>query len=64
MAVETPERLFAWYLGDPGQPRLIGEIGRLSNGDASLRYAPPWLEHGFALSEDMPLKSPVPTAPE
>lgn len=56
MAVETPERLFAWYLGDPGQPRLIGEIGRLSNGDASLRYAPPWLEHGFALSEDMPLR--------
>ena len=56
MAVETPERLFAWYLGDPGQPRLIGEIGRLSNGDASLSYAPPWLEHGFALSEDMSLR--------
>lgn len=56
MAIEMPERLFAWYLGDPDRPRLIGEIGRLSNGDASLSYAPPWLEHGFALSEDMPLR--------
>ncbi len=56
MAVEVPQRLFAWYLGDPHQPRLIGEIGRLSNGDASLSYAPAWLEHGFALSEDMPLR--------
>jgi serine/threonine-protein kinase HipA len=56
MAVEVPQHLFAWYLGDPQQPRLIGEIGRLSNGDASLSYAPGWLEHGFALSEDMPLR--------
>lgn len=56
MAVDVPERLFAWYLANPAQPRLIGEIGRLSNGDASLRYARHWLEDGFALSEDMPLR--------
>lgn len=56
MSVEIPERLFAWYLANPAQPRLIGEIGRLSNGDASLRYASTWLQDGFALSEDMPLR--------
>src|SRR5690606_846742 len=54
-----PERLFAWYLADPQSPRLIGEIGRLSNGDASLSYAPTWLAEGFALSEDMPLRDMV-----
>lgn len=59
MAPEVPQSLYAWYLGDPGQPRLIGEIGRLSNGDASLTYAAPWLESGFALSEDMPLRDMV-----
>jgi len=54
-AVQVPERLFAWYLADPRQPVLIGEIGRVSNGDASLTYAPTWRQTGFALSEDMPL---------
>lgn len=55
-AVSVPERLFAWYLSDPRQPVLIGEIGRVSNGDASLTYAPTWRQTGFALSEDMPLR--------
>jgi len=59
VALEMPERLFAWYLADPQRPRLIGEIGRLSNGDASLSYAPSWLAEGFALSEDMPLRDMV-----
>ncbi len=59
MANETPERLFAWYLADPHQPRLVGEIGRLSNGDASLTYAPSWIDQGFALSDDMPLRDLV-----
>jgi serine/threonine-protein kinase HipA len=59
MANETPERLFAWYLADPQRPRLVGEIGRLSNGDASLAYAPSWIDQGFALSDDMPLRDLV-----
>ena len=59
MRTEIPERLFAWYLGDPQQPRLVGEIGRLSNGDASLSYASSWIEQGFALSEDLPLRELV-----
>lgn len=56
MAIDIPERLFAWYLADPQHPRLVGEIGRLSNGDASLAYAASWLADGFALSEDLPLR--------
>ena len=50
-AVSVPERLFAWYLADPRQSVLIGEIGRVSNGDASLTYTPTWRQTGFALSE-------------
>lgn len=57
--VVVPERLFAWYLADPLRPALVGEIGRVSNGDASLTYAPAWLKAGFALSEDMPLREQV-----
>ncbi len=52
----VPERLFAWYLADPQRPVLVGEIGKTSNGDASLTYAPAWLQGGFAISEDMPLR--------
>jgi serine/threonine-protein kinase HipA len=55
----VPERLFAWYLANPLRPVLVGEIGRVSNGDASLTYAPAWLQGGFALSEDMPLREQV-----
>ncbi|MDP2016373.1 type II toxin-antitoxin system HipA family toxin [Hydrogenophaga sp.] len=55
-AASVPERLFAWYLADPQNPVLIGEIGRVSNGDASLTYTPSWRQEGFALSEDMPLR--------
>lgn len=56
MAASVPERLFAWYVADPAEPMLVGEIGRLGNGDASLAYAASWLQMGFALSEDMPLR--------
>ncbi|MBT9464476.1 type II toxin-antitoxin system HipA family toxin [Hydrogenophaga sp.] len=55
-AAAVPERLFVWYLADPHNPVLIGEIGRVSNGDASLTYTPSWQHDGFALSEDMPLR--------
>lgn len=54
--VAVPQRLFAWYLAAPDRPVLVGEVGRLNNGDASLHYAPAWLQAGFALSEDMPLR--------
>ncbi|MDO8778705.1 MAG: type II toxin-antitoxin system HipA family toxin [Burkholderiaceae bacterium] len=50
------DRLFLWWLGDPAQPRPVGELGQAAGGRAvSLRYAPDWLQSGFALSEDLPL---------
>lgn len=50
------DRLFLWWLGDPAQPRRVGELGLVAGGRAvSLRYAPDWLQSGFALSEDLPL---------
>lgn len=52
---KTPDKLYAWLLTDPGQARLIGEIVRQSNGDVGLKYDQAWLDHGFALSDDMPL---------
>jgi serine/threonine-protein kinase HipA len=42
-------------LSDPENPRLVGEITRLNNGDVGLTYDPTWLGTGFALSDDMPL---------
>ena len=50
------DRLFLWWLGDPAQPRLVGELGQAAGGrSVSLRYSPDWLGSGFALSEDLPL---------
>ena len=50
------DRLFLWYLGEPSQPRPVGELGLAAGGrSVSLRYAPDWLRSGFALSEDLPL---------
>jgi serine/threonine-protein kinase HipA len=50
------DRLFLWWLGDPSQPRQVGELALALGGRAvSLRYAPDWLRSGFALSEDLPL---------
>ena len=50
------DQLFLWLLMDPGQPVLIGELDMVrSSRGVSLRYAPSWLERGFALSEDLPL---------
>ena len=51
----SPERLYAWMLRDPQNPRLVGEITRQNNGDVGLTYDPTWFEAGFALSDDMPL---------
>ena len=50
------DRLFLWWLGDPAQPRPVGELGQAAGGrSVSLRYSPDWLRSGFALSEDLPL---------
>ena len=51
----SPDRLYAWMLSDPKNPRLVGEITRQNNGDVGLIYDPTWFEAGFALSDDMPL---------
>jgi serine/threonine-protein kinase HipA len=51
-----PDAMCLWWLGQPQRPILIGTLAivRATRG-VSLRYAPAWLSHGFALSEDLPL---------
>jgi len=50
------DELYLWYLADPAAPRHIGVLKLVAAGKSvSLRYGPAWLEHGFALSEDLPL---------
>jgi serine/threonine-protein kinase HipA len=50
------DRLHLWFVGDPAQPRPVGELQLVSAGKGvSLSYAPSWLATGFALSEDLPL---------
>lgn len=50
------DHLSFWYLSNPSQPRLVGELSLASGGRAeSLRYSPDWLRTGFALSEELPL---------
>lgn len=53
----TPQdTLFLWSRARPAEPALIGALNLVrSNQGVSLRYAPAWLESGFALSEDLPL---------
>ena len=50
------DTLYLWWLGDPAQPVLIGELNtvRASRG-VSLSYTASWLQTGFPLSEDLPL---------
>lgn len=51
-----PNTLYLWYLGNPDDPRLIGELNLvMSARGVSLRYADDWLRTGFPLSEDLPL---------
>lgn len=51
-----PDTLYLWYLGNPAAPVLVGELNLVMNRRAvSLRYAEAWLQHGFSLSEDLPL---------
>lgn len=56
-AYEPRDLLWLWWLADPQDPRLIGELSLLAAvRGAGLRYAPGWLATGFALSEDLPLR--------
>jgi serine/threonine-protein kinase HipA len=50
------DQLYLWLLTVPADPVLVGELNLVrSSRGVSLRYADPWLERGFALSEDLPL---------
>lgn len=49
--------LYLWYLHNPAEPRYVGALKLVSAGKGvSLRYGQDWLSHGFALSEDLPLR--------
>jgi serine/threonine-protein kinase HipA len=53
----TPkDQLSVWWLADPANPKLVGEVALAQSGrGVTLRYAPAWLQSGFPLSEDLPL---------
>jgi serine/threonine-protein kinase HipA len=51
---------FLWWVGNPAEPTLIGELTLVSGGrSVALQYAQEWLRNGFALSEDLPLRADV-----
>ncbi|MEI6804995.1 MAG: HipA domain-containing protein [Myxococcaceae bacterium] len=53
------DQLFLWMLTQPENPKLIGELNLMRNPrGVSLRYAKSWREHGFGVSEDLPLNGP------
>jgi serine/threonine-protein kinase HipA len=53
----APDELQLWYVGDPKQPLHVGTLRLVNQGrSVSLQYAAPWLERGFAISEDLPLQ--------
>jgi len=65
------ETLYLWWLGHPQAPQRVGTLrlvrrSAMQHGGVALRYAPEWLTHGFALSEDLPLRDHefLPTAPD
>ncbi len=53
---QPTDTLYLWWLGQPSHPVPVGTLRavRATRG-VSLRYAPQWLQSGFALSEDLPL---------
>ncbi|WP_431047658.1 type II toxin-antitoxin system HipA family toxin [Roseateles sp. L2-2] len=53
---EPTDMLWLWELTNASSPRLIGELRLVrSLKGVSLTYANAWLNHGFALSEDLRL---------
>lgn len=56
MSYVATDELHLWLLMQPQQPLLVGTLHLVrSTQGVSLRYADSWLEHGFPLSEDLPL---------
>lgn len=50
------DELYLWWLARPQAPVLIGDLRWVpSLRGASLQYDTHWRQHGFALSEDLPL---------
>ena len=57
MSRQAPDQLHLWFVADPAQPVYVGALRLVDRGrGASLQYAPGWLDRGFALSEDLPLR--------
>jgi serine/threonine-protein kinase HipA len=57
MSKHAPDTLHLWFVGDPRQPVPVGTLRLVNRGrGVSLQYAPAWVERGFALSEDLPLR--------
>lgn len=57
MSKQAPNELHLWYLGNPQLPVHIGTLRLVNQGrSVSLQYADSWLRHGFAISEDLPLR--------
>lgn len=55
-AYKPQDTLHLWWLGDPAQARLVGELSLVGGGrSVALQYAPAWLAAGFPLSDDLPL---------
>jgi serine/threonine-protein kinase HipA len=49
--------LHLWFLGDPARPLYAGALSRpATSPGVALRYGQDWLQTGFALSEDLPLR--------
>lgn len=56
-AWDPRDELYLWWLADPSQPRLIGDLSLvMGNRSVGLRYADEWLRSGFALSQDLALR--------
>lgn len=54
---QAPDELHLWYLGEPKLPLHVGTLRLVNQGrGVSLQYARSWLEQGFAISEDLPLR--------
>jgi hypothetical protein len=64
-------KLYLWWLADPQHPRCIGTLrlvrkAQMQSAGVALRYGSDWLQTGFALSEDLPLRDVefLPTVPD
>ena len=65
------DKLYLWWLTDPQHPRCIGTLrlvrkAQTQSAGVALRYGSDWLQTGFALSEDLPLRDLefLPTVPD